>query len=358
MRFRFAAFIAIVPCALLVWAAASAPQAQALSFAPHVDFSTGAGANSVAVADLNHDGIPDLAVANGTSAVDIMLGYGHGGFAAATGFGCGTYPDCVAVGDFNGDHKQDLVVADQSGTVSVLLGDGAGGFSAPVACGAGSGPNAVAVGDFNHDGKQDLAVANWGDDKTASTVSVLLGKGDGTFAAKRDFTAGVAPSSVGVADFNGDGRQDLAVADWGAGTVSVLCGDGKGSFGPKTDLATGPGPEYLAVGDFNRDGLEDLAVPDSSSGAVSILRNTTKPTLSSIKPTRGRAGAIVTITGAGFGAHRGAARVYFGGKEATRYVSWSTTRIRVRVPKTGAGLKAVRVKTATGSSRVRHFRVL
>ena len=90
-----------------------------------------------------------------------------------------------------------------------MLGDGTGHFSAPTNFGAGANPDSVAVGDFNGDGKQDLAVANY----ISNNVSILLGDGAGHFSAPTDFDAGGGPDSVAVGDFNGDGNQDLAVAN-------------------------------------------------------------------------------------------------------------------------------------------------
>ena len=110
-------------------------------------------------------------------------------------------------------------------------------------------------------------MADW----DSSAVSVLLGDGAGGFAAKKDFTTGSHPNSVAVGDFNGDGRQDLAVADWDSSAVSVLLGDGAGGFAAKTDFATGLGPQSVAIGDFNGDGKQDLAASGATSRTVSIL---------------------------------------------------------------------------------------
>ena len=93
----------------------------------------------------------------------------------------------------------------------------------------------MAIGDVNGDGKPDLAVANYG----SNTVSVLLGNGAGGFGAKTDFATGTGPHSVAIGDLNGDGKPDLAVANDGSNTVSVLLGNGAGGFGAKTDFATG-----------------------------------------------------------------------------------------------------------------------
>src|SRR5260370_2965783 len=122
---------------------------------------------------------------------------------------------------------------------------------------AGVSPVSVAVGDVNGDGVQDLVIANFG----SNNVSVLLGNGDGTFQGARNFAAGASPNSVAVGDFNGDGVQDLAVANLtAANNVSVLLGNGDGSFqAPQAFPTGGLGPRSVAVGDFNGDGVPDLA---------------------------------------------------------------------------------------------------
>src|SRR5439155_1046926 len=128
----------------------------------------------------------------------------------------------------NGDGKADLVVASlfSSTSVAVLLGNGDGTFQAPLNFVAGSGSRSVAVGDFNGDGKKDLAVANFDSD----TVSVLVGNGDGTFRVAGTVLAHFHPSSLAVADFNGDHLPDLAVTNFDSGDVSVLLGNADGTL--------------------------------------------------------------------------------------------------------------------------------
>jgi hypothetical protein len=255
-------------------------------------FAVNTSPHSVAVGDFNGDGKLDLTTANaGSSNVTVLLGDGSGGFSPATGspFAVGSVPLFVAVGDFNGDGNQDLTTANfNSNNVTVLLGDGSGGFSAasgsPFA--VGNNPALVALGDFNGDGKQDLAIAN----RDSSNVTVLLGNGSGGFspASGSPFAVGTNPYSVVVGDFNGDGKLDLATANDAVNNVTVLLGDGSGGFSEASGspFAVGTGPRSMAVGDFNGDGKLDLTTANINSGNVTVLLNTctlnTAPTISAV----------------------------------------------------------------------------
>lgn len=147
-------------------------------------------------------------------------------------------------------------------------------FGAKTDFATGFGPTAMAVADFDRDGSLDLAVANGVD----NTVSVLLGTGTGAFNPKTDFPTGTGPKAVVVADFNGDAKLDLAVANHDSTTgrtISVLRGRGTGTFGVKTDFTAGTGPIALAVADLNGGGAPDLVVANFISNAVSVFLNTT-----------------------------------------------------------------------------------
>jgi len=235
--------------------------------------SVHAGSNptSAAVGDFNGDGKLDLAVANaGSKNVSVLLGNGDGSFKALVNFGA-PGPQSVAVGDFNRDGKLDLAVANLSrGNVSIRLGNGDGTFRALVNYATGNSPNSIGVGDFNRDGKLDLAVANIGAGNGVSSVSVLLGRGDGTFRPAINYSAGSFPQSVAVGDFNGDGKLDLAVASFGSG-VSILLGNGDGTFKSPANYGES-GPTSVAVGDFNGDGKLDLAVANlvTNSGLSNV----------------------------------------------------------------------------------------
>jgi hypothetical protein len=243
------------------------------TFGARTDFGTSASPYSVAIGDFNADGKPDLAVVNQSSrTVSILLGNGDGSFGAKTDFDTGFSPRSVAIGDFNGDGKLDLAVANYgSHTVSVLLGNGDGSFAAKTDYRVGYSPMALAAGDLNADGKPDLAVANY----HSFTVSVLLGNGDGSFGANTEYAAGVYPWALAIGDLNADGRPDLAVVNivlcCGNGTASVLLGNGDGTFAARTEFGAGPWPYGVAIADLDRDGKPDLAVQNEADGTVSVL---------------------------------------------------------------------------------------
>lgn len=220
----------------------------------------------VALGDVNGDERLDVVAANGGSGgktVSVLLGREDGSFAPPTTVGVGFYPQSVAWGDFNADGRLDFVTAN-SGTakVSVLLGHGDGTFEAQVTYPVGDFPQAVAVGDLNGDDRLDLVTANtcsWN-----SSISVLLGRGDGTFERSVDYAAGAGPRSIVVGDVDGDGSLDLIAANSTAGDVSVLLGRGDGTFQSQMAYPVGSGPRSLAAGDLNGDGVLDLVTANSS----------------------------------------------------------------------------------------------
>jgi len=243
--------------------------------------AVGRGPEALAVADLTGDGKPDLIVANYKSnSVSILLGTGTGTFQPQKTLPVGRGPDALTVADVNGDGKPDLVVANYlSDDVSILLGNGNGTFRALKPVPVGSGPQAVAVADLNGDGKPDLIVANYGaynytlGYSTSPNVAILLGKGNGTFAAPQTYAVGADPSALAVADLNGDGVPDIIVADYGAGAVGILFGEHGGTFRPQVVLPVGSEPDAIVVADVNGDGRPDILVADNGANDMRTLLN-------------------------------------------------------------------------------------
>jgi hypothetical protein len=144
-----------------------------------------------------------------------------------------------------------------------------GNFTLVSSPATGNGPHSLVAGDFNGDGRLDLAVANY--DECPATVSILLGDGNGNFSpASSPNAGGCSSTSVAVGDFNRDGKLDLAVAN-DFGKVSILFGNGLGNFNQASSVATSYRPMYVAVADFNDDGKLDLAVANYNDTKASIL---------------------------------------------------------------------------------------
>ncbi|QDL11410.1 hypothetical protein DP113_29260 [Brasilonema octagenarum UFV-E1] len=241
-------------------------------FGTATNYQAGLGPISVTTGDFNSDGLLDLAVANNSSNdVSVLLNNGSGGFGTATNFAVTSSPQSVTTGDFNGDGKLDLAVASysDSNNVSVLLNNGDGGFGTATNYQAGSNPYSVTTGDFNGDGKLDLAVVNI----SSSNVSVLLNNGSGGFGTASNFAVGLTPNTVITGDFNGDGKLDLATANVSSSNVSVLLNNGSGGFGTAMNFRVGPnsGPISVTTADFDSDGKLDLATANVNSKNVSVL---------------------------------------------------------------------------------------
>jgi len=260
----------------------------AMSFATKTDFTTASQPRSVASGDLDGDGKPELIAANNGSAnVSLLKNNSSSGtlaFATKVDLTTGAGPSCVAVGDLDGDGKLDLAIGNQfSNTVSILRNTSTGGMlslAAKIDSAVGSGPLGVAIGDLDGDGKPDLALANF----SSSTVSVLRNTstvGSISFARKVDFITGTnsRPYNIGLGDIDGDGKLDLVAPNAFASNVSVIRNTstpGNLSFAGRVDFTTGDTPSGVAIGDLDGDGKPDIAISNLFSTSVSVFRNTSK----------------------------------------------------------------------------------
>jgi subtilisin-like proprotein convertase family protein len=221
----------------------------------------GVNPTNVAIADLNNDSKPDLAVTNQVSNdVTVMIGNGDGTFSPRPSIAVGGSPYAIAAGRFNGDANMDLVtVLSASNSVAVSLGNGDGSFATPTYFNVGPNPISIAVGDFNNDLNQDIAVANFGGFFSGS-VSIRLGNGNGGFTPGTNLLTRSQPSFVVAAKLNADDFIDLVVTSFGSDSVSTFFGNGTGTFQLQQIIGTGSGPVAIEIADLSGDGIADLSV--------------------------------------------------------------------------------------------------
>jgi hypothetical protein len=271
-----------------------------------------AGTNPIALADLDHNGLLDIATYNGrvslngvlTDTVSVRLNQGNGTFGSPatypTGPSSGFSSSLIVVGDFNHDGNPDIASASAYGGMSVILGTGTGTFGSPLTFSAnidiGTQITNLAVADLNGDGIPDLVTAqSWNLEPTWASVAVYLGRGDGTFAPPAAYkpsvidvrgTTSVNAGAVLLVDLTGDGKLDLVTSNYrpsGFGEIAVYPGNGDGTFQAASVYQTSAQAYLLAAADLNSDGRMDLVVTSPSTStqlvALQILNGAAAPYL-------------------------------------------------------------------------------
>jgi hypothetical protein len=245
------------------------------TFQPPAAFATAQWPTSVTVADVNGDGKPDLLVTDYTdigiaSCVSVLLGNGNGTFQPQVTYATPAWPSRVVAADVNGDGKPDLIVSSGQGdSFGILLGNGDGTFQPQRNILTYFYTCAIDVSDVNGDGRPDLVLA-----ATGGFLSIFLGNGDGTFQGPMVFRPNDGINSMAVMDVNGDGRADLVTAgfDGSAFGLRIMLGNGDGTFQPAVSFFTAAFPtSAVAAADFNGDGRPDLAVAYAAANAIGVL---------------------------------------------------------------------------------------
>ena len=253
------------------------------SFGNAVRFATSNNPDFVAAADLDGDGRTDLVTTNyfGNS-ISVLKNTGNGtvSFAAKTDYPTGLVPRGLAIGDLDGDAKPDIAVVNNTdNTLSIFRNTTANGvisFAARVNYPATEFPYNVAIADLDGDGKKDIVVSNNGTVKTVSVFKNISTAGNISFAARTDFVTASGSQSISTGDIDGDGKPDIAVANFYSSSVSVLRNNstaGTISFDTKVDLSTDANPFSLSMADIDGDGKTEISVCNQLAGTVSVFKN-------------------------------------------------------------------------------------
>jgi len=282
-----------------------------IAFASKIDYTTGSSPTSISFDDFDGDGKTDLAVVNELSnTVSLFKNtstVGSISFTNKVDFSTGYYPMSIAISDIDGDGKPDLAIANSNASnqgtnsISVLRNTSSSAtisFASKIDFVTGSSAFNISIGDLDADGKVDIAVANSG----SASISVFKNKstvGTISLATRIDFTTGGTPENVSIADIDGDGKLDLAVANEGSASISVFKNTSTSSisFASKVDFATSVGPMSIAINDIDGDNKPDFLVANFASSNMSILKNTIlgKPKMTSLSSASICSGGSISI---------------------------------------------------------------
>ena len=250
-------------------------------FATPVNYSGFNIPESVVVGDFDSDTYPDIAVANGdfNGRLSVLLNNRSGGFSPVVNYTGNPGSKQLAMGDFNGDNYPDLIVSVQSrSVVAMYTNNGMGGFGTSTTFSTGSTPYFMVTADFNHDGKVDVAVS------TAAGIGVLLNDGSGSLNPVVSYSIGEGYGFITAGDINGDQVPDLILSAGNPSTYQLnwLINRGDGTFGPAFSAPTLGTYGPLVTHDFNNDTKQDVAIALVSGKNVQLLYNTITPITSQL----------------------------------------------------------------------------
>ena len=317
------------------------------------------------IADFDGDARLDFAVTLQTANVvsvfrNTSTGVGNINFAAKVDFALSNTPQQLASADFDLDGKVDIVATNSSPTSTVSVfrntstGAGSIAFATKVDFSTAVGPNGVTVGDLDGDGKFDMATSNFFSNTMSVFRNTSSAPGTISFATKQDFTTGTQAHIAAISDLDGDGKADIALENFGSSTVSVFrntsAAPGSISLGTKVDFTSGLNPRHMSIADIDSDGRPDLVTANQNGTSFSTLLNKVgsgaNPTISGFSPTNGPVGTPVTITGTNFNAIPGNNLVQFNGTTAV-VTGGTTTSLTANVP-AGATTGRITVNSGTG----------
>jgi hypothetical protein len=249
------------------------------TFESQMIYSTGIDSHPqyVITGDINNDNNLDIIVVNSKhDSIGTIMGYGNGTFATETVYPTGTnsHPSAVVLGDFNNDNRSDLLVVNtDTDSLAMFIGFDYALFKTPVTYGSieNLGPQAIVTSDFNNDNYLDIAAAFF----NSGTVGILLGYGNGSFDDMMTYPQenDSILAALAVDDVNNDDKLDIVVVDYGTNNIVILLGYGNGSFATSMIFSTGNDsrPYAIVIADFNKDGRLDVAVANFESNNVGIL---------------------------------------------------------------------------------------
>ncbi|MBL7693597.1 MAG: VCBS repeat-containing protein [Ferruginibacter sp.] len=337
--------------------------AGSISFAPQIDFAIpGNGYSYEAhLGEIDGDGKPDVVILEGTGIQIFRNTSIPGSISLTPPVAIGVTANGIAIADMNANGKAELIItknmpASQLAIYNNISTPGTISFDAPVLFNTPLSPVGIAVGNLDNDNKPDIAITNTDN----YSISVFKNTSTGpaiTLDTRQDFSAGVNPWDIRIADIDGDSKFDVITSYVIAGSpiISLFRNIGTGGsiqLAGKVDYATEISPQFIAIADLNNDGRLDLAATQNSLQSLVIFRNKIgdPPNITSFTPTSAWAGNIIAIRGTNLG---DATAVSFGGIASVSLQIYSDTLLYASV---GAGATGnVSVTTLSGSASAPGF---